>query len=101
MKIDLEKLKINKEGIEYPFGYRLVLIYDNHYNISTYSPTIKGFMVGFSNHYPIMDEDVIPEFVSGDDLLERYLKEDNIKDIIGVAIYDTNGNLIKDKYRTI
>lgn len=98
MKILPTELKTNRHGEEYKEGYRVVYFYDNHYSIGEYCKTIEGFMLGFADCYPIMDEDDIPEFVSVDDLLNRYL--DALKETTSVALYDVNGNCIATKERT-
>ena len=46
---------------------------------------------------PIMDVDDIPEFISNDDLLDRYLSE--LNDISAVAIYKTDGTCLQKKER--
>ena len=72
--------------------------YDDNYSIGEYCKTIEGFMIGFVECDPIMDDDDIPEFISIDDMLDRYLKEVPNADSIG--IYKTNGILIAKKERT-
>lgn len=52
-------------------------------------------MIDFSSCDPVMDDDDIPEFISVDDLLNRYLE--SMSDIISVAIYDVNGTIIVKK----
>ena len=44
------------------------------------------------------DDDDIPEFISIDDMLDRYLKA--VPNADGVGIYKTNGILIAKKERT-
>lgn len=99
MKISLEQLKYNKNKEKYSDGYRIVYFYENHYSIGEYCKTIEGFMIGFAESDPIMDEDDIPKFVSIDDLLNRYLND--IKDAQEIAIYTTDGELIAEKERDI
>ena len=80
-------------------GYRLVYFYpDENYYIGTYCKTLEGFMIGFAECDPIIDEDDIPKFESISDILHRCLI--NIKNITAVAIYDVNGNLVAKKERT-
>lgn len=79
-------------------GYRIVYFYeDGHYYIGAYSKSIEGFMINFSITDPIEDESDIPEFVSNDDLLDRYLKR--LPNITAVAIYKTDGTCIQTKER--
>ncbi len=54
-------------------------------------------MVNFCDIYPIEDESDIPEFISIDDLLDRYL--DRLSDISAVAIYKTDGTCVGKKER--
>ena len=96
MIISVEDLKKNKTS-QYDDGYRIVYFYDDKYSIGEYCKTIEGFMIGFADVDPIIDEDDIPQFVSTDDLLDRCLK--GITDITGVAIYDVDGNCIAFKKR--
>lgn len=79
-------------------GYRIVYFYeDGHYYIGSYSKSIKGFMVNFAVTDPIEDESDIPEFISNEDLLERYLND--LPNITSVAIYKTDGTCIQTKNR--
>ena len=79
-------------------GYRIVYFYeDGHYYIGAYSKTIEGFMINFAATDPIEDESDIPEFISNEDLLERYLN--NLPNIIMVAIYKTDGTCVQTKKR--
>jgi len=98
MEITIKDLKFNKHGEEYPDGYRIVYFYDDNYSIGEYCKSIEGFMIGLVECDPIMDDDDIPEFISIDDMLDRYLKEVPNADSIG--IYKTNGILIAKKERT-
>ena len=93
MIINKEELQCNKNGEKYNFGYRIVFFYNNSYSIGEYCKTIDGFMIGFVEYDPIIDENDIPQFISIDDLLNRYLID--MKDITGVAIYSIDGSLIK------
>ncbi len=87
-------------GKKYGGGYRIVYFENNNkYSIGAYCKTIEGFMIGFTECDPIIDEDDIPPFISIDDILERCLNLYN--DINGVAIYKTNGTCIKKKYRNV
>ncbi len=98
MKILPIELKTNSSGEEYLEGYRVVYFYDNNYSIGEYCKTIEGFMTGFANCDPIIDDDDIPKFISVDDLLNRYL--DDMNNITGVAIYNINGDCMATKERT-
>ena len=80
------------DGNDYENGYRIVYFYDNNYKIGEYCKSIEGFMIGFAECDPIIDNDDIPKFISTADLLNRYLKEMN--DVVSVAIYDVNGKCI-------
>ncbi len=97
MNVDLKDLRQNSSGVDYENGYRIVYFYDNSYKVGEYCKSIDGFMIGFADCDPIMDDDDIPKFISTNDLLNRYLKE--IDDIVGVAIYDVNGKCIDKIYR--
>ncbi|MDD2377944.1 MAG: hypothetical protein PHE05_03855 [Bacilli bacterium] len=99
MNIPLEELRKNSPNEEYKDGYRAVYFYDNHYSIGTYCKTIEGFMIGFAECEPIMFDDEIPEFVSIDDLLDRFLND--LPDAISIGIYDMKGNCIAKKTRNI
>ena len=96
MKVSLKELKHNDSGIDYENGYRINYFCDDNYNVGEYCKTIEGFMIGFAECNPIIDEDDIPKFISTNDLLNRYLKE--IKDFDAVAIYDVNGICIDKLY---
>lgn len=100
MDVLLEKLVDAENGKKYDEGYRIVYFYDdNNYEVGAYCKTIKGFMLGFAECDPIIDDDDIPPFISIDDILERCL--DLYKDINGVAIYNIDGTCIQKKYRNI
>ncbi len=90
--INIDDLKYIDGSEELNDGYRIVLFYENgRYSVQEYCKTIEGFMIGFADCDPILDEDDIPEFISNEDLLSRYL---SIKDVIASAIYKTDGTLI-------
>lgn len=97
MEITAKDLKFNKHGEEYSEGYRIVYFYNNNYSIGEYCKTIEGFMIGFAECDPIMDDADIPEFISIDEMLNRYLKE--VPNAEGIGIYKTNGLLIAKKDR--
>ena len=79
-------------------GYRIVYFYeDGHYYVGAYSKTIEGFMITFASTDPIEDESDIPEFISNEDLLDRYLSD--LPSITAVAIYNTDGTCIQTKRR--
>lgn len=102
MNINLSDLKKNNSGIDYENGYRIIYFYDNDYKIGEYCKSIEGFMIGFAECDPIIDNDDIPKFISTTDLLNRYLKE--MKDVSGVAIYNVNGECVDKidrKYKKI
>ena len=92
MDVNLKDLKKNNSGADYENGYRIVYFYDNNYKIGEYCKSIEGFMIGFAECDPIIDNDDIPKFVSTTDLLNRYLKEMN--DVVSVAIYSIDGKCI-------
>ncbi len=94
MKIALEKLKYNSSNEEYSDGYRLVYFYSDHYSIGEYCKTIEGFMLGFSDCYPIMYDSDAPEFISTNDILNRCIKEND--KLTKVAIYNTDGKVIDE-----
>ncbi len=104
INVSIDNLKFKSEfGIncgQYQDGYRIVYFYsDNTYSVGTFSGNIEGFMMDFVEIEPIIDEDVIPKFISVDDLLNRYLNE--ITDIVAVALYKTDGTCIQKKYRNV
>lgn len=81
-------------------GYRIVYFYpDEHYYVGAFSKTIDGFMFNFADEYPIEDDSDIPEFISNDDLLGRYLND--LPEIDKVAIYKTDGTCVAIKERKI
>lgn len=91
--INLEELKFNKNNQLYETGYRIVYFYeDGNYSIGEFCKTIEGFMIGFADSNPIIDDEDIPKFISNKDLLNRCLKYD--EKAIGAAIYKTDGTLI-------
>lgn len=95
MNVSLDELKYNENKEEYPDGYRIVYFYNDHYSVGEYCKTIEGFMIGFCESYPIMEEEDIPKFISIDDLLNRYIND--IKIAKSIAIYTTSGKLIAIK----
>ncbi len=95
MKILPDELKNNRSGKDYIEGYRIVYFYDDSYSIGAYCKTIEGFMIGFADCDPIIDDEDIPKFISIDDLLNRYLNE--MKNITGVGIYSVKGNCLARK----
>lgn len=82
---------------KYGDGYRLVYFDNDKYFIGAYCKTIEGFMIGFAECDPIIDEDDIPPFVSIEDILDRCL--DSMEDISAVAIYKTDGTCVEKKDR--
>lgn len=104
INVSIEDLKFkSKFGFncgQYQDGYRIVYFYsDNTYSVGAFCKTIEGFMIGFAECDPIIDEDDIPEFISIDDLLNRYLNEMN--NIVAVALYKTDGTCLEMKKRCI
>lgn len=97
MNINFEELKFNKENERYEDGYRIVYFYDDKYSIGEYCKTIEGFMLGFAENNPILEDEDIPPFVSNDDLLDRYLND--LPDVNEVAIYKIDGTLVDKKSR--
>lgn len=99
MDISPEKLIDAGNGKKYGEGYRIVYFENNNkYSIGAYCKTLEGFMIGFAECDPIIDEDDIPPFISIDDILERCLNLYN--NITAVAIYKTDGTCIQKKERT-
>lgn len=99
MEISAEELQYNSHGNNYNDGYRIVYFYeDGNYKIDEFCKTVEGFMIGFADCDPIMDDD-IPDFISIDDLLNRYLNQ--LNDIVAVAIYKTDGTCLQKKERAI
>lgn len=102
-EVSIDDLKFKSEfGIncgKYQDGYRIVCFYpDNTYSVGTFSGSIEGFMMDFVDVELVEDEDDIPEFISVEDLLNRYLNE--ASGITAVAIYKTDGTCIQKKERT-
>lgn len=92
-----EELIYDYGEVETNVGYRVVHFYrGNNYVVGTYSKTIEGFMVDFVEYEPYDEED-IPEFISMEDLLNRYLLQD--KDAVVVALYRVNGECVLKKER--
>ena len=91
--LNLEELKFDKNNEVYEEGYRIVYFYENGIcSIGEFCKTIEGFMIGFSDSNPIIDEEDVPKFISTKDLLSRSLNYD--KEAISAAIYKTDGTLI-------
>ncbi len=98
MKILSEKLIDAGCGKKYDEGYRIVYFEkDDKYSLGAYCKTIEGFMIGFADCNPIIDEDDIPSFTSVDDILNRSLNL--YDDVIRVSIYKTDGTLVATKER--
>lgn len=55
--------------------------------------------MNFCDVYPIEDESDIPEFISNNDLLDKYLNK--LNDVSAVAIYKTDGTCLQKKTRNI
>lgn len=90
--LNIDELKIGKHNRIYGDGYRIVYFYkDGSYSIGEFCKTIEGFMIGFADSNPIIDDD-IPIFVSNEDLLYRCLQYDN--SAVSASIYKTDGTLI-------
>ena len=92
MKVNLIDLKKNNSGIEYENGYRIVYFHNNNYKVGEYCKSIEGFMIGFAECDPIIDDKDIPKFISTEDLLNRYLED--MYEVDSVAIYNVNGECI-------
>lgn len=79
-------------------GYRIVYFYpDNSYKVGTFSGNVEGFMMDFVECEPIDEDSEIPDFISEDDLLDRYLN--SLDNISGVALYKTDGTLVLKKMK--
>lgn len=91
-QLEVDKMRILSEklidagcGKQYDEGYRIVYFAkDNRYLLGAYCKTIEGFMLGFADCDPIIDEDDIPPFISVDDILNRSLNL--YDDVIRVSI---------------
>lgn len=91
--LNLEELKFDKNNNPYDEGYRIVYFYENgNCSIGEFCKTIEGFMIGFAENNPILDEENIPRFISAKDLLNRCLNYD--KEAVSAAIYKTDGTLV-------
>jgi len=97
MVLGVKDLKHNNSGEDYEVGYRIVYFYNDTYKVGEYCKSIEGFMIGFAECYPILDDNDIPNFIFNIDLLSRYLKD--MKNTNGVAIYNVNGTCIDKLYR--
>ena len=98
IKVSVDDLKYKSDFCvnydQYQEGYRIVYFYPNStYHVGTFSGSIEGFMMDFVEVEPIKDGDDIPQFISIEDLLNRYLSD--VKEISAVAIYKTDGTLIE------
>ena len=83
---------------QYDEGYRIVYFEkDDRYSLGAYCKTIEGFMLGFADCDPIIDEDDISSFTSVDDILNRSLNL--YDDVIRVSIYKIGEMLIATKER--
>ncbi len=98
---ELRKFNGTYEWYEkYGEGYRIVYFYDDgSYYVGGFARDIDGFMFDFCESYPIDDESDIPEFISVDDLLGRYLN--SLKDISAAALYKTDGTCVMKKTREV
>ena len=67
MTVNIKDLQHNNSGEDYISGYRIVYFLDNGYDVGEYCSTIEGFMIGFTESDPIMDDDEIPKFISTND----------------------------------
>jgi len=101
---NINNTEVYKEELIYDYGeliceegYRIVYHYDDHYSIGEFCKSIEGFMTSFVKSEPIMFDDDIPEFISIDDLLNRYLND--LPDIESVALYKVDGLLVAEKSR--
>ena len=94
MKINKKELQCDRQGNIFEPGYRIVC-----YEMEAYCKTIEGFMIGFAECDPIMDESDIPSFISIEDLLNRYLND--LPDITAVALYKTDGTCLQKKTRAL
>lgn len=100
MKINKKELQSDRQGNIFEPGYRIVCFYnDNSYEMEAYCKTIEGFMIGFAECDPIMDESDIPSLISIEDLLNRYLND--LPDITAVALYKTDGTCLQKKTRAL
>lgn len=101
MNIPIEELKKSHGKTEWckeKGGYRIVYFYpDNSYYIGGAAKTIEAFMIEFVEEEPMEDDSDIPDFISIDDLLNRYLLTHH--DICAVALYKTDGTCISKKSR--
>lgn len=94
-----EELIYDKNYITVDSGYRIVYLYkDGSYKVGMYANKLEEFMKEFASYEPIDDDCEIPPFVSIDDLLNRYL--DVCSNIDGVALYNVDGTLIKQKEKS-
>ena len=92
--VNKEELKIGRNNQTYDDGYRIVYFYeDGSYHIGEFCKTIEGFMIGFAENNPIIDNDDIPKFISNNDLLNRCSNYD--ANATSIAIYKTDGTLIE------
>lgn len=76
-------------------GYRVVFFYKDRYQIGSWVSDIKNFMYDFVRVAPIESDDDVPEFISTDDILNRWIDKD--EKLVKVAIYSVDGNLIEEK----
>ena len=106
MNTNISKEELRKFNEKYEWynefgdGYRIVYFNQNdNYKLGPIAKNLEEFMMDFSDVYPINDDNDIPKFTSIDNLLDCYLNR--LQEINGVAIYKTNGELIKIKKRVV
>lgn len=81
----------------YDRGYRVVFFYEDKYQVGSWVSDIENFMYDFVKVEPIENDKDIPKFISIDDILDRWIKED--KRLTKVAIYSVKGKLIQEKIK--
>lgn len=90
MKLNIEELKYLR-GSKLDDGYRLVYKKNNHFEISSYSKNIEGFICELNDYNPYSLYDDEKKFISIENLLEEIAQKYNEKE---VSIYKTDGTLV-------
>lgn len=96
--VDINELQ-SLNGKKIKSGYRIVYFYEDYYKIGSYAIEHKYFMEDFIEGDFDKIDLFISDFISNEDLLQRYLE--NKPEIIAVAIYNIDGNLVLKKERNI
>ena len=96
-KIDIYDLPFSRpKARKINCGYRIVFFYEEFYQVGAYAREIAYFMEDMPEFNVELSTE-IPEFISNENLLDRYLTDK--PDLVGVAIYNIDGTIIQKKKR--